>query len=212
MRPEVIIFDFDGVVCDSVNVKTKAFVELYNDYSSDIQDKVKLYHLENGGISRFEKIRYFQTEILNKPANDEDIDLLARQFAGLVKEKVIGSEYIPGVIEFLEKNLCSARQFICTGTPEFEITEIVERRRIGHLFSGVFGSPKTKVTIINEILNSTGVQKHRCVFLGDAMTDYNAALKCNVPFVGINNEDTIFPVGTFTIDDFNDTKLRKLGL
>ena len=77
MKPKIIIYDFDGVVCDSVNVKTNAFVELYKDYSSDIQNQVRLYHLMNGGISRFEKIRYFQEELLNKPANEEDINQIA---------------------------------------------------------------------------------------------------------------------------------------
>ena len=32
MKPKVIIYDFDGVVCDSVNVKTEAFVKLYKSY------------------------------------------------------------------------------------------------------------------------------------------------------------------------------------
>jgi hypothetical protein len=43
--------------------KTNAFVELYKDYSSDIQNQVRHYHLMNGGISRFEKIRYFQEKL-----------------------------------------------------------------------------------------------------------------------------------------------------
>jgi phosphoglycolate phosphatase-like HAD superfamily hydrolase len=212
MKPKIIIYDFDGVVCDSVNVKTNAFVELYKDYSSDIQNQVRLYHLMNGGISRFEKIRYFQEELLNVPANEEDINRMASHFALLVKEKVIQSEYITGVLEFLEINHKKALQFICTGTPEFEIVEIIERRQIGHLFSGIFGSPKTKETIIKEIINITGVESSECVFFGDAMTDFNASLNCKVPFIGINNADTVFPDGTFIIDDFNDTKLNNLEL
>jgi beta-phosphoglucomutase-like phosphatase (HAD superfamily) len=30
MKPKVLIYDFDGVICDSVGLKTDAFVELYN--------------------------------------------------------------------------------------------------------------------------------------------------------------------------------------
>ena len=50
---EILIFDFDGVICDSVNIKTQAFIELYKNYGSKIQEQVREYHLINSGISRF---------------------------------------------------------------------------------------------------------------------------------------------------------------
>ena len=53
-----IIFDFDGVITDSVNIKKEAFAELYSKYGSRIQKKVVNHHLEHGGISRFDKIKY----------------------------------------------------------------------------------------------------------------------------------------------------------
>ena len=40
-KQKIIIYDFDGVICDSVDVKTDAFVELYCLYNSDIVEKIK---------------------------------------------------------------------------------------------------------------------------------------------------------------------------
>ena len=54
-----IIFDFDGVVLESLNVKTNAFKKLYEPYGSDISKKVVEHHLENGGVSRFDKIKFY---------------------------------------------------------------------------------------------------------------------------------------------------------
>lgn len=213
MKPKVIIYDFDGVICDSVHVKTQAFVELYKEHGPEIQDKVKNYHIAHGGISRFEKIRYFQTELLNQPPDDGTILLLANRFADLVKEKVIESSYIKGAKRFIEKyRHGTTLQFICTGTPESEIIEIVDRRDIRHLFSGLYGSPKTKESIIKAILEQTCVQQKECVFFGDAMTDYNAAKVCGIPFVGVKSLDFTFPEGTFVIDDFNDVRLMRIEL
>lgn len=212
MKPKVIIYDFDGVICDSVHVKEQAFVELYKEHDPEIQDKVKSYHIAHGGISRFEKIRYFQTELLNQPPDDETILLLANHFADLVKEKVIASPYILGAKEFMEKHKNGCLQFICTGTPETEIHEIASRRGIHDLFTGLYGAPKTKEFIINEILQETGALENECIFFGDAMTDYNAAKSCKIPFVGVKSIDTSFPNGTFIIENFTDSTLKNIGL
>ena len=54
-----IIYDFDGVICDSVNVKTEAFAKIYSEYGHSIVSKVVDYHNLHGGISRYEKIQVF---------------------------------------------------------------------------------------------------------------------------------------------------------
>ena len=56
VNKEVLIYDFDGVICDSVKIKTNAFIELYKNYSLKIQNQVKEYHILNSGISRFENL------------------------------------------------------------------------------------------------------------------------------------------------------------
>ena len=35
-KKKLVIFDFDGVLVDSVNVKTEAFGLMYKDYGSDV--------------------------------------------------------------------------------------------------------------------------------------------------------------------------------
>jgi HAD superfamily hydrolase (TIGR01549 family) len=207
LNPKVIIYDFDGVICDSVNVKTEAFVELYKNYGEEIQSQVREYHLLNGGISRFEKFRYFQSSLLKQEVSDHEINELGNQFAALVKEKVIASRYITGAYEFIKKN-AFRKQFICTGTPEDEIIEISERKGISHFFQHLYGSPKIKTEIINIILTQTSINKEDCIFFGDAMTDYNAAKICNIPFIGIKSPGTTFPDGTIIINDFTSSILK----
>ena len=68
-----IIFDFDGVIAESVQVKTDAFVELYKQYGSNILEKVIKHHEGNGGMSRFEKIKFYHESFLNKTITDGKI-------------------------------------------------------------------------------------------------------------------------------------------
>ena len=40
-----IIFDYDGTIADSVNIKTEAFAELYRIYGKEIERKVTFFIL-----------------------------------------------------------------------------------------------------------------------------------------------------------------------
>jgi phosphoglycolate phosphatase-like HAD superfamily hydrolase len=204
------IYDFDGVVCDSVNIKTEAFLELYSMESEKVKMSIKNYHLANGGISRFEKIKYFENTILNKTITTSEIISKAANFSSLVKQKVTESNFIPGIIEFLNLNLEKKLQFICTGTPEDEIIDIINNRKLEKYFDEVYGSPKTKVEIIKTILNKYHLVETECLFFGDAITDFNAAKDTNIDFIGIANSDTRFPDKTNTINNFFDNKLKEI--
>lgn len=60
------IFDFDGVIKDSINVKTKAFLKIYEKEGQEIAQQVKKYHLNNGGVTRIKKFQYYEKILLKK--------------------------------------------------------------------------------------------------------------------------------------------------
>ena len=53
-----IIFDFDGVILDTVEVKGASFVELYKNESKEVKKQIKKYHFANLSVSRYIKINY----------------------------------------------------------------------------------------------------------------------------------------------------------
>ena len=63
---KTIIFDFDGVILESLDVKTEAFKKLYQPYGPSISNKVVENHLENEGISRYEKIKILEASQLSR--------------------------------------------------------------------------------------------------------------------------------------------------
>jgi len=197
-----IIFDFDGVICDSVNVKTEAFKFMYNEYGKEVVEKVEIYHNQHGGISRYEKFRYFHKEFLGIKLSEEEVFKMAEVFSSIVLQKVIDSDYIPGVIEFIKSRFKNTDLFICTGTPETEILEILESKKIKKYFTGIYGSPKSKVESINLIINNFKIKRDQLEFYGDAMTDYNAAKVTQIKFIGLLNSITSFPKGTTVIKNF----------
>ena len=198
---KAIIFDFDGVILDSVNVKTSAFEMIYAPYGKEIQEKVKKHHLLNGGISRFEKFKYYHEFFLGIKIDDAELKCLTEKFSELVFNKVCNSNYIKGALSFLKSVSESHLTFICTGTPQDEIESILNFKSLNKYFDNIYGSPTSKESIINEIIVNYKLLNQEILFVGDAMTDYNAASKTNIKFIGVKNPETIFPENTLIVDD-----------
>ncbi len=94
---KLIIFDFDGVIADSVEIKTEAFADLYRPYGESIVTEVVNYHRAHGGMSRFEKFEHYHRVLIKQPINDTILTELGVEFSRLVLEKVVACAEIPGV-------------------------------------------------------------------------------------------------------------------
>ena len=183
-----LIFDFDGVIAESIHIKSEAFKNLYITYGDDIAERVLEHHENNGGMSRFEKIKYYHEVFLKEKISEQKIIYLSNQFSSYVVQKVIESSYIPGVLDYIEKSYNKYKLFISTGTPTEEIKEILIGKNIYNYFTDIFGSPTNKIEHINEILLNHSFKSKELIFYGDSFTDYDAAIKSNIEFILIKNK------------------------
>jgi HAD superfamily hydrolase (TIGR01549 family) len=182
-RPiKALVFDFDGVIAESVNVKTEAFCELFKDYPEHL-DEIKKFHLDNGGVSRYEKIRHYYKNILREPLTKGNFRQLCGRFRHLVVDKVVRAPYAPGAKEWLHRCLGRYRMFVVSGTPQREIREIVRRRRLSKYFQGVYGSPKKKAPLVRAILRRNRWRGNEVVVIGDSPQDLGAAKQNGAYFV-----------------------------
>ncbi len=183
----LLIFDFDGVLVDSVNIKTEAFAALFEPFGPEIREKVVNHHQLNGGMSRYEKFTYYyETFMGQKLAPKVHADLNTR-FSQLVKDRVLSAAEIPGAGPFLSHYASGKACFVCSATPETELRDIVDGRGLARFFAGVYGSPSSKADIIARILRERGAEPAAAVFFGDAINDLVAAQSCGVDFVGIGH-------------------------
>ena len=56
-----ILWDFDGVILDSMKIRDEGFYEIFKSHPSDLVEKLMDFHHQNGGLSRYVKIRDFYT-------------------------------------------------------------------------------------------------------------------------------------------------------
>jgi HAD superfamily hydrolase (TIGR01549 family) len=182
MEIKNIIFDFDGVILNSHQVKTNAFKNIFKKYSDTIAKKAKEYHLNNAGKSRYLKFHFIVKKILKQKASREIIRELNNEFSEYCDSKInklIVSKYL---IEYLKKNYKNKNFFISTGTPQKDILKLIKKIKIKKFFKSIHGSPTNKVVHIKKIL-SKYKKRSETLFIGDSMTDYEAAKKCGVFFL-----------------------------
>jgi beta-phosphoglucomutase len=177
-----LIFDFDGVILESVSVKTTAFRQLFS-FAPEHLDEIVQYHLNNGGMSRFDKIRYIYQNILNKKLSEEQFEILSARFSTLVEKAVSDARFVDGALGLIDS--CSKRYplFIVSATPEKELIRIVKSRRIDPFFQGIFGSPIKKTDHICRIAVDNNFNPSDIIFVGDAVNDYHAARSAGVRFI-----------------------------
>tara|TARA_Y100000590_G_scaffold291722_1_gene328472 strand:+ start:234 stop:872 length:639 start_codon:yes stop_codon:yes gene_type:complete len=196
-----IIFDFDGVILDSVNIKTEAFREMYIKYDESSLDKIIEYHLQQGGLSRYKKIKYFEEQILKKKISTHDINMLAKIFEEKVKSKVINCKYIDGALEFIMQKSELYDLYISTGTPQKEIEEIVNAKLLNQYFKKIYGSPNSKMEHIQNILINSNSSKKNTIFIGDSESDYESASQMGLKFLGVGKKDYFLNNGINFVND-----------
>jgi HAD superfamily hydrolase (TIGR01549 family) len=203
---QAILFDFDGVLAECMDVKTEAFAQLFEEFGNDIVKKVVNHHIENGGISRYKKIQYYYSDFLNKEISKDKVNQIAQKFSDLVVKKVIESDWVKGAKEFLEKYISKLDFYVVSGTPQEELDLIIKKRDMGKYFKEIYGSPKTKAEIANIIIEESNYDKKKVLYIGDSLSDYKNAMEANIQFLGRvpKNMDSYFPKNTPYITEFTD--------
>lgn len=204
---KTIFFDFDGVIADSVDIKTKAFAKLFEGYGEEVVKKVVEHHLNHGGVSRYDKFRYYYQNLLSKKITDDEIGTLDKKFSEIVFNEVLKAPFIEGVIDFF--NLCYEKKkamFIVSATPQKEIEKIVKARGIDRYFREVVGSPPTKDENLTYLIKQYDIDPLKAVYFGDSPNDLEVAQKHLISFIPINYFD-----GSWGFKNFKEF-MSKIGL
>jgi beta-phosphoglucomutase-like phosphatase (HAD superfamily) len=182
---QAFFFDFDGVLADSVEVKTRAFAQLFAPFGPEVEAKVVDHHRRHSGVTRVDKFRHYYQEFLGRPLDEAGLADLCSRFARLVVDKVVAAPEIFGAEAFLRRWEARLPCFVVSATPEVEIREIVKRRGWSGYFGEVMGAPRSKRENLEILLGRHQLMPGRCLFFGDADSDYRAAQACGVHFLGI---------------------------
>ncbi|MDR2695640.1 MAG: HAD family hydrolase [Deltaproteobacteria bacterium] len=183
-----IVFDCDGVILESVSVKTRAFARVAEPFGPEAADRLLMYHKAHGGVSRYRKFEWLYREVLGREITREELASLGRRYADIAFEEVCRCDLVPGVEDVLRRWQGRVPLYVCSGAPHEELRVILERRGLHRHFAGVYGSPPAKAELLRDIIRLAGVEPATTVMVGDSVTDLDAAEEAGTLFYGRGGE------------------------
>jgi phosphoglycolate phosphatase len=201
--PKVLILDFDGVIVESNDVKTKAFEKVFAEFPKHFNAMMS-YHHEHVSLTRFAKFDHL-AELLGRP---DDILLktkLALSFSEQVVSKMKKVPLVPGAETFLHWASNQFPLYLSSVTPESELKLILSYRNLNSWFKEVYGCPPwTKRKSIIDVLSKEQIQPQNALLIGDSAGDQLAAIETGVRFLARNSGLSFYSPAPLAFKDLNE--------
>jgi len=186
MQIKVIVFDFDGTLVYSNEVKYYAYFDLFPDekkYKAAIKVVLDDYVEE----SRYFIITKILEELNFKGHIKKEMKKLSDKYSEIVFKGVLESKERDGaefILNFLSKNY---KLFLSSNTTEDSLKEIIKIKGWQKYFINIFGYPRKKAETLRYIIKTEGVLCNEMLVIGDGNSDKESAEKVKCNFIDVNN-------------------------
>ncbi|MCK5676918.1 MAG: HAD family hydrolase [Flavobacteriaceae bacterium] len=199
-----ILFDFDGVILDSMPIREYGFRNIFKDFEDKLVEIFLEYHNKNAGLSRYVKIRYFYEKLLNQSISNNEVTKIAEKFSVMMRTELINKKYlIKETVEFLDRNHKKFKFHIVSGSDQNELRFLCKELDVEKYFISIYGSPIHKNDLVKNLLEKEKYNKNESILIGDSINDYNAAKINNIDFYGFNNAE-LKKVSKFYIKEYDN--------
>lgn len=178
-RVACVVFDFDGTLVLSNDIKRAAFEELADGEPERLALMRDILSKNYG--SRFEIIAEFA-----QGSGHSDPEALIKAFSRNCLNRISTCPERPGAADLLSRlTEADLPIYLNSASPETELREIVAVRYYQTLFRGVLGSPSDKVLNLQRIAKFERCLPSQMIMIGDGIDDYNAAIHFGCLFVAV---------------------------
>lgn len=194
MAPHVIVFDCDGVLLDSNELKTECFALALREAGCKETDiaRFREFQRANFGTSRHRLFEAFLTwELEHRPPFDRDG--LVALYAAQLRGRYVATPATPAMREVVAELGKRRRPHIVSGSEQTELREVLAERGDAPLFGRILGSPTSKPEHLASLLAEEGVVPSAMLFVGDAEADFRAASATGCNFIYMDHFSTAQP-------------------
>tara|TARA_B100000780_G_scaffold269647_1_gene228644 strand:- start:1103 stop:1741 length:639 start_codon:yes stop_codon:yes gene_type:complete len=181
------LFDCDGVILDSNNLKIKAIQETLNEisYPESLRELAIQNFRQNFGRTRLRHFHVFFEMLSNyksSPESQTDIYEAVKIYGDKVKALYPSSDIIPETLNFIKKIEIN-NLFVVSASDQEELRQVFSIKLPHIPIKNIFGGPESKSNNIKFILSKKNT--NNAILYGDSLHDLEAANKCNINFFGL---------------------------
>ena len=183
------IFDFDGVVMDTVFIKNNIFYNFFLKYGKSIAEKTLNYHMDNLGINRYVKFEYIYKNFIGEQVNSDIVKKNLEKFSLDLKNQLKTANKVNGFTEFIS-NLYSLKKkcYIISAAPTEELEFLLLINNLNPYFEKYYGSPKNKYENFQLLKQQYNIDLSKSIYFGDTVNDMVFAKKSYLTFLGVGKE------------------------
>ena len=185
---KIIVFDFDGTLVDSNEIKEDLFFHVGEEYfpeSSSIMSKILN---DSSYKTRKDIFREFYNACISQKTNyssaSEVVTEMIDSYTHLAEKSVIKAEEIEGAGMALERLNNNYPLFINSATPSNTLKNIIYERDWLHYFKEIYGSDNSKVDNLKKICLSMNEEPANALMIGDSEADYDCSRSIGSEFFG----------------------------
>lgn len=214
---EIFIFDWDGTIFDSMDIKVKNFIEtlakLTGSGSNDhvFRSRIKFLYEKYSGLPRKTLFENILREV-NINSSMIKYSNFNRNFSQLNKTNLLKAEVFKDARSFLNLLVKNKKNiFISSSMPQEELIFFTSKKLNEDLRQNIKGILGTENNFtkgnshFKSIENNTGYKRDKFLFIGDDLYDYELSRDAEVDFILINRtlkKCSIFNI--FEINTFNE--------
>jgi HAD superfamily hydrolase (TIGR01549 family) len=190
-----MVFDFDGVIIDSTEVKVDEYRNLFSQFTKNeatLNEIINIYR-NSAGIPRETTLKKVFKEVLGKTLSNQEVENLSLDYSKQIFQRLEAIEPLKGFLEYLTIHK-KINKHIISGAPNSDVSYLIKKLNITKHFKSIKGGPLNKKNEITNIRKLAKVKAKDIVYFGDQNNDYIAAKSAGVGFIGINagsNLDTM---------------------
>ena len=180
-----IIFDCDGVILDSNELKTDSFIQLLDNQPKKIINTFISYHKKNGGITRQKKIEFLLKNIIKNYSIERHQNLVDK-YGEIVSNNFKNVQFTKCAEAFIKKHHVSKKLYVVSGGKQSELHNIFQNLKIFDYFNFIYGNPLSKVENMKKLFSEFNIEKE-ILFIGDSKVDFDVAKKFNIDFLFVKD-------------------------
>lgn len=184
---KVCIFDVNGVLIDSNQANARAMGQAFTD-DPLMQKQIAAFYLTLTGIDRGKKIRRVQDQLIQRPFEENEFELLWEKLKVLTGKSMSAAPLVEGCKQILKAlGELDITRVALSNTPLNELRHILEGKTLETFLDIIRGGgnwPKTDS--LKRLLDEFEFSPETCLFVGDGKGDLWAARAAGVSFVAID--------------------------
>jgi len=186
MEIHAIVFDFDGTLIDSNQLKYNAYFSLFP------PDERHITTIRAVLSEIFEQSRYVILEEICRRLGGREgglpenrVRTLAGRYNRIVLEGAKLCPEKPGAEKALERLASEYDLYVSSTTPENALKEILQFREWEGYFRGIFGFPHEKSDTLRRIMALENLKNHQVLVVGDGESDRISAMENGCRFLQV---------------------------